>query len=264
MKKKLILTLTLMVMLFVIGCSQNNIIDNGPSDLIDDSSDDIVFCAQDVKECPDGSFVARNPDDNCNFFECPESEIILDSAIIKLKENYNELTSYEYYDEEEGFQVQIRDDIIIVWLRNLVDIPGTTFRYNTIYFIDGTAYAYCVNNRRYNGNDCNLANLRRHTIIDYDKHYPQKLASDWITELDNAVIGSTVSCENRRCVVVEFEKQNKNYLLEANELYSLPYRVFEIDSEGRQNRVARYSSAAFNNLRPGDMNPPSDTTLIEI
>lgn len=28
-------------------------------------------CTADVKECPDGSFVARDPERNCEFKECP-------------------------------------------------------------------------------------------------------------------------------------------------------------------------------------------------
>ena len=28
-------------------------------------------CAQDVQECSDGSFVSRNPNNNCEFFACP-------------------------------------------------------------------------------------------------------------------------------------------------------------------------------------------------
>ncbi len=28
-------------------------------------------CAADVMECPDGTFVSRNPKNNCEFYECP-------------------------------------------------------------------------------------------------------------------------------------------------------------------------------------------------
>ena len=31
-----------------------------------------TVCTDDTMECPDGSLVWRNPDDNCNFFSCPE------------------------------------------------------------------------------------------------------------------------------------------------------------------------------------------------
>lgn len=31
---------------------------------------DDIFCTADVQECPDGSFVARDPEKNCEFKEC--------------------------------------------------------------------------------------------------------------------------------------------------------------------------------------------------
>jgi hypothetical protein len=34
---------------------------------------EIVFCAGDVKLCPDGSYVGRNPNDNCQFYPCPNT-----------------------------------------------------------------------------------------------------------------------------------------------------------------------------------------------
>ncbi len=33
-----------------------------------------VLCTADVKECEDGSFVSRNSDNNCEFYECPSNE----------------------------------------------------------------------------------------------------------------------------------------------------------------------------------------------
>ena len=30
-----------------------------------------IFCTQDIRECSDGSFVSRDPSNNCNFMECP-------------------------------------------------------------------------------------------------------------------------------------------------------------------------------------------------
>jgi len=34
-------------------------------------SDEGIFCAADVKQCPDGSFVSRNPANGCAFDPCP-------------------------------------------------------------------------------------------------------------------------------------------------------------------------------------------------
>lgn len=33
-----------------------------------------VVCTQDVKQCPDGSYVGRNPNNNCEFYACPTTE----------------------------------------------------------------------------------------------------------------------------------------------------------------------------------------------
>ena len=33
-------------------------------------------CTQDAQLCPDGSYVGRNPSNNCEFFACPEKEKI--------------------------------------------------------------------------------------------------------------------------------------------------------------------------------------------
>ena len=37
---------------------------------------DQIVCTQDVKECSDGSFVGRNPDNNCEFYECPKQSFL--------------------------------------------------------------------------------------------------------------------------------------------------------------------------------------------
>jgi len=36
--------------------------------------EEIVICAMDVKECSDGSFVSRDPKNDCQFFDCPEGD----------------------------------------------------------------------------------------------------------------------------------------------------------------------------------------------
>jgi hypothetical protein len=35
--------------------------------------EEAIFCTMDVKECSDGSFVARDPSKNCEFKECPKA-----------------------------------------------------------------------------------------------------------------------------------------------------------------------------------------------
>jgi len=34
-----------------------------------------VFCPQDVRQCPDGSWVGRDPNNNCQFRPCPDGSI---------------------------------------------------------------------------------------------------------------------------------------------------------------------------------------------
>lgn len=42
-----------------------------PCPEIDDPSEEIIFCPEDTMECPDGSWVIRNPELNCEFNSCP-------------------------------------------------------------------------------------------------------------------------------------------------------------------------------------------------
>lgn len=41
-----------------------------------------TVCATDVKECPDGSFVKRNKNNNCQFKECPKEIIIINDTLV--------------------------------------------------------------------------------------------------------------------------------------------------------------------------------------
>ncbi|PIN89015.1 hypothetical protein COU60_05060 [Candidatus Pacearchaeota archaeon CG10_big_fil_rev_8_21_14_0_10_34_76] len=51
---------------------------------------DKILCAQDVIECSDGSFVARNPDNKCEFFECSSEDNNSDVGDIVEVENFDE------------------------------------------------------------------------------------------------------------------------------------------------------------------------------
>jgi hypothetical protein len=56
-----------------------------PQDIIDkineninsikDRLPDLKMCTMDVKQCPDGSWVARNPRNNCEFFPCKNNKV---------------------------------------------------------------------------------------------------------------------------------------------------------------------------------------------
>ena len=42
-------------------------------------------CTKDAKVCPDGSSVARNPNNNCEFFDCPDTVKDISKSTIKGK-----------------------------------------------------------------------------------------------------------------------------------------------------------------------------------
>lgn len=49
----------------------NNHLGVNVSDEINDDSSEMIFCTMDAKVCPDGSFVGRDGENNCDFFPCP-------------------------------------------------------------------------------------------------------------------------------------------------------------------------------------------------
>ena len=63
MKSGVIVAIAIIVLLAVVGgyfyFSQSSDDGNG------------VYCTADAKQCPDGSFVERDPNNNCEFFACP-------------------------------------------------------------------------------------------------------------------------------------------------------------------------------------------------
>lgn len=50
-------------------CYKNPLLANSPG-VCGKSSDEVFFCLDEVKRCPDGSFVGRDPDNECEFFPC--------------------------------------------------------------------------------------------------------------------------------------------------------------------------------------------------
>lgn len=45
-----------------------------PLTLAEETEEEQVVCTEEVMECPDGSFVGRDSENGCEFFECPETE----------------------------------------------------------------------------------------------------------------------------------------------------------------------------------------------
>lgn len=89
-----------LAILLILGLLTFAIADNAS---LENDSDGVV-CAQDVKECADGSYVSRNPGNNCEFFACPDEEL-LGSSCGTVAPGYQEECcinkGYAGWDEEE-------------------------------------------------------------------------------------------------------------------------------------------------------------------
>ena len=71
MKKKIVAVfIVLFVLLFLAACGKKELTngENADADTIDQ-----IYCTADVQECPDGSFVARDPKNNCEFKVCQKN-----------------------------------------------------------------------------------------------------------------------------------------------------------------------------------------------
>lgn len=60
---------------------------------IEGEEDDMMACAADVQECSDGSYVSRNPADDCNFDACPDEMEVKEPTIDETldKDDNNEI-----------------------------------------------------------------------------------------------------------------------------------------------------------------------------
>ncbi|MCB9359545.1 hypothetical protein H6503_06455 [Candidatus Woesearchaeota archaeon] len=266
--------ISLLAVMFLFGCSSAQ--DSSGTDVRSGNSgsgSDVKVCTQDVKECPDGSFVARVAENNCEFAPCPKagddsgSDSMLDnsglSAEVKaLQDKARNLKSYEYLSENTGNYLQVKGDTIVLKLRDPVYLKSSNFRYNTVYFVDSKAYGYCFTDSKYSNFNCDTATLKSYVEVDYDTYYPKEFAIDWILDLDNGEVINSVTCENRQCDIIEFSKDDQTYRMEVRQTYGFPYKVSEIDDEGTQKKVALFTDVAFNHLKDSEMIPPGGYELI--
>jgi len=60
------------IFLVVLGSSgASRAMSSSPSEV---TSDEMVFCAADAQACPDGSYVSRDPKNECKFRPCPSEK----------------------------------------------------------------------------------------------------------------------------------------------------------------------------------------------
>ncbi len=80
-----------------------------------------VACTEDARECPDGTFVARNPANNCAFYDCP---VVTGNQEPPLGE---QVVGPEYYgSEQEAFDAlnQELDQMQDISIQELESILG--------------------------------------------------------------------------------------------------------------------------------------------
>ena len=86
--------------------------------------EETVFCAADARECSDGTFVSRNPANNCEFFDCPAETGGTGSQEPQPGE---QVVGPEYYDsEQEAFDAlnQELDQIEDISMQELESMLG--------------------------------------------------------------------------------------------------------------------------------------------
>jgi hypothetical protein len=86
MKKSNLILIALLLVSFVVigGCAKENTeVPNNTANTTGNTTgnpnnpgDDAIFCTEDAKICSDGSAVARDPNNNCEFPACPDEQEI--------------------------------------------------------------------------------------------------------------------------------------------------------------------------------------------
>ncbi len=66
--KKLFILVFIPLAIVLAACTQQK---ESNQETLEINDNDQIFCAQDAKECPDGTFVGRDPKNNCEFEPCP-------------------------------------------------------------------------------------------------------------------------------------------------------------------------------------------------
>lgn len=106
MKTKFLVLLGLALLIFVSGCTQPP--QGGPS-----------VCTTDVMQCPDGSYVSRDPNNNCQFYQCSSPQTGLE--VKTLKNNYTVGEDMQIEFSNKGTQTVIYSDPFSTFCSNKYD-----------------------------------------------------------------------------------------------------------------------------------------------
>lgn len=54
--------------------------------IAEDTNNNDIFCTDDVNECPDGTFVSRDPSNGCNFEPCADDKVLVEDKVVEDKD----------------------------------------------------------------------------------------------------------------------------------------------------------------------------------
>lgn len=270
----IVLAICSMFMLMLVGCGPAEPVAPAspvaPADTSSDEPaeeppampDEPVACQDDAKVCPDGTQLVRDPDNNCEFSECPEP--VLPDEITTMQNKIDDLKSYEYIDSKTGHHVMVKDDLMLVVTSNPNDFKSEKMRMNAIYFDHSTqeAYGACLMDTKMKSTTQCGTDIHKYTPVQYSIYLPEDPFME-IKELTNGEIAGSQTCEKRQCDLVEYTKDGQNYRMYVRVTYILPYKIATLDGEGVEETVVTYKDAAFNHIKAEDVTLPEDFELVE-
>jgi hypothetical protein len=269
-KTILFLVIGFILIMLITGCKDEILVED---DSLDVTPDDAIVCAMDVKECPDGSFVSRNPEKGCEFDSCPEdlqtsekteTQSEISDEIREIQSKINNLNSYEYLDSTTKYIYLVKDDKVVLLTSNINEFEYPIL-INSIYidFTEKTAYGACVPpiGSRYTFN-CGK-DLSKYIKLDFNQFSEKPNPFKELQELSNAEHKGTINCDSRVCDIIDYTKDNVNYRMLVRRPFVLPYKIQRLDSERKVVSEITYSNAAFNHLSNSDMVIPSNFNLVE-
>lgn len=255
------------LLFFIIGCTEAEETQEVVETPIEEEpEEERVMCPADVQECPDGSYVSRDPDNNCEFFACPElPEPEVTELSIELQERADAVRSYAYLDSTTNKVMFVRGNKTVMVTSNPNEFSFEGYHANTIYIdhTEQTAYAACTREGvAQEGFRCDTRSTDRYWELDYaDISYRNPY--EYIYELTDGEVTGTQTCDNRQCDVVSFTQDDQQYRMLVRHTVVMPFEVRRVNPDGTTELLVRYSAAAFNHLSESDVTLPSGLRLIE-
>lgn len=266
-KSAIIIAILLMMVALLVGCTADDSRTPEDSEMQQPEQnapqeEEPVVCAADVKECPDGSFVSRNPEDDCNFFDCPE--IQTPAEIVAIQQDVEKIDSVEYLDSSTTSIVLIKGDKAAIFISDPNRLTYKDMKFNVLYLdrSEETAYGACVtdtNNR--NKFTCTNQEVNKYAELNYNTfNFPDPFAE--ILSIKDGEITGSQTCERRQCDIIQYQKDGEIFRMFVRQIYPLPYRILKVTGEDEE-QVLTYTNAGFNHLKEDDVTLPDHYELVE-